>query len=133
MIGKNSVRPMPHPTNAIRHFPMPVNRTDMKLFVALAQQVSYSTAVAPLLLPFRVLLNEGTPWEWTNSMSQTFMAIREMLADRVEEVIKMFDPYKVSLLTSDWCKHRVGFILVQKHCKCVIMDNKHNANCCKEG
>ena len=66
-------------------------------------------------------------------MSQTFIATREMLADRVEEGIKMFDPYKVTLVTSDWCKHGVGFILVQKHCKCVIIDSKPNTNCCKEG
>lgn len=133
VIGKDSVRPMPHLTNAIRDFPMPVNRTDLRSFMALAQQVSYSTAVAPLLLPFRTLLKDGTPWEWTDSMSQTFLATREILADRVDEGIKMFDPYKVTLLTSDWCRHDVGFILVQKHCRCVIVDNKPNVNCCKDG
>ena len=96
VIGKDSVRPMPHLTKSIRDFSMPVNRTDLISFMALAQQVSYSTAVAPLLLPFRKLLKDGTPWEWTDSMSQTFLATREILADRVDEGIKMFDPYKVT-------------------------------------
>ena len=117
LIRRDSVRPMPHLTNVIRNFLMPVNRTDLRSFMALAQQVSYSTAVAPVLLPFRALLKERTPWEWTDSMSQTFMATREILADRVEEGIKMFDPYKVILLT----------------CRCVITGKKPNANCCKEG
>ena len=60
VIGSDSVRPMPHLTNAIRDFPMPVNRTDLISFMVLAQQVSYSTAVAPLLLPFRTLLYKVT-------------------------------------------------------------------------
>ena len=29
-IGKDSVRPMPHITKAIRHFPVPVNKTDLR-------------------------------------------------------------------------------------------------------
>ena len=78
MIGKDLVQSMPHLTNAIRNFPLPVNKTDL-----------------------RSLLKEGTPWEWTNSISQTFTATWEILANRVEEGIKVFDPYKVTLLTSD--------------------------------
>ena len=132
-IGKDSVRPMPHITKAIRQFPVPVNKTDLRSFMALVQQVSYATAVAPLLLPFRNLLKEATPWNWTDEMDKTFQATREILAERIEEGIKLFDPYKITVLLSDWCKHGVGFILAQKHCKCVIKDNTPDVNCCRQG
>ena len=58
VIGKDQVKPMPHLTQAVRDFPRPQNKTDLRSFMALVQQVSYTTAVAPLLLPFRNLLKE---------------------------------------------------------------------------
>ena len=124
---------MPHLTKAIREFPTPQNRTDLRSFMALVQQVSYTTAVAPLLLPFRKLLKKDTPWDWSSELQQTFQATREILAERIEEGIKMFDPYKITMLLSDWCKHGVGYILVQKHCKCNIENDSPNVNCCKQG
>ena len=130
VIGTDSVKPMPHLTKAIREFPTPQNRTDLRSFMALVQQVSYTTAVAPLLLPFRKLLKKDTPWDWSSELQQTFQATREILAERIEEGIKMFDPYKITMLLSDWCKHGVGYILVQKHCKCNIENDSPNVNCC---
>ena len=61
VIGDETVRPMPHLTDAIRNFPVPKNKTDLRSFKALvlAQQISYATAVAPLLSPFRLLLRAG--------------------------------------------------------------------------
>ena len=37
---------------ALRNFSLPANRTELRAFVALAQQVIYATMVAPRLLPF---------------------------------------------------------------------------------
>ena len=133
VIGADSVKPMPHLTKAIREFPTPQNRTDLRSFMALVQQVSYTTAVAPLLLPFRKLLKDDTPWDWSSELQQTFQATREILADRIEEGIKMFDPYKITMLLTDWCKHGVGYLLAQKHCKCTIENDSPNINCCKSG
>ena len=74
VIGDDSVKPMPHHTEVIRKFPTPKNRTDLRSFMALVQQVNYATAVAPLLLPFRTLLKDDVPWEWTSELQQTFIA-----------------------------------------------------------
>ena len=131
VIGDDSVKPMPHLTKAIREFPTPHNKTDLRSFMALVQQVSYATAVAPLLLPFRKLLKDDIPWEWTSELQQTFMATRELLAERIEEGIKIFDPYKITMVLSDWCKHGVGYNLAQKHCACKITDDCPDIKCCK--
>ena len=87
--------------------------------MALMQQVSYSTAVAPLLLPFRRLLKEGEDWVWTNEMDTLFTEAKQIMANRIEEGVKIFDPFKTTLLLTDWCKHGVGYMLTQKHCKLV--------------
>ena len=60
-IGENTVTPMPHISGAVRDFPTPVNRTDLRSLMALAQQISYATDVAPKLIPFRELLKATTP------------------------------------------------------------------------
>ena len=56
-IGENTVTLITHISGAVRDFPTPVNRTDLRSFMALAQQISY----APKRIPFRVLLKETTP------------------------------------------------------------------------
>ena len=124
---------MKHLTAAVRDFPTPVNKTDMRSFMALMQQVSYSTAVAPLLLPFRKLLKEGEDWVWTEELDTLFEEAKRIMAARVEEGIKIFDPYKVTLLISDWCKHGVGYIMAKKHCKCANKYDALNPQCCKQG
>jgi hypothetical protein len=115
-IAGDTVRPMPHISQAVRDFPTPVNRTDLRSFMALVQQVSYAIAVAPKLLPFRELLKETVPWFWDGKVDHVFTETKAELADKVEEGIKSFDPNLVTALITDWCKHGVGFVLMQKHC-----------------
>ena len=133
VIEDDSVKPMPHLTGAIRKLPTPKNRTDLQSFMALVQQVNYATAVAPLLLSFRTLLKDDVLWEWTSELQQTFIVTREILAERIEEGIKIFDPYKITMVLYEWCKHRAGYILAQKHCACKSLSDGPNINCCKSG
>ena len=55
--------------------------------MALAQQVTYSTAVVPLLLPFRNLLRDETLWDWTEELGRWYYDIRSIkdhnIADRL--------------------------------------------------
>ena len=53
----------------------------MHSFMALAQQVSYATAVAPRLLPFRELLKDKVPWFWDKRMDEMFTHCKHLLAD----------------------------------------------------
>ena len=133
-ISSDGVRPMPHISQSIRDFPTPINRTDMRSFMALAQQVSYATAVAPRLLPFRELLKDSVPWYWDRKMDEVFTNTKKLLADKVEEGIKSFDPARVTALLTDWCKHGVGFVMMQKHCPCPAkQDGTPDMLCCPTG
>ena len=108
---------MPDIFGVIRDFPTPGNRTDLRSFMALAQQVSYATAVAPKLHPFRELLKETVPWDWSESINKVFRETRTVSADNVGEGIKSFDPSRLTALLSDWCRHGLGYLLLQNHCQ----------------
>ena len=106
----------------------------MRSFMALAMQLSYATAVAPRLLPFRELLKDKVPWFWDKRMDEMFTHTKHLLADKVEEGIKSYDPARVTALLTDWCKHGVGFVMMQKHCHCPTkQDGTPNTLCCTTG
>ena len=64
-----------------------------------------------------------------------FLPSSEVLAKRVEEGIKSYDLKKVTTLITDFCKHGVGFLLLQKHCPSKKLTNvgRLNVLCCKTG
>jgi hypothetical protein len=63
-----------------------------------------------------------------------FMETKAGLANKVEEGIKSFDPNLVTALLTDWCKHGVGSVLLQKHCSCPDkMEGSTNTLCCATG
>ena len=70
--------------------------------MVLAQQISYAMAVAPKLIPFRELLKETTPGDWTDEIDKVFRETRTVPAN----------PSKVTAFLSDWCRHGVGHILL---------------------
>ena len=115
VIGEDFVRPMEHITKAIRNFPIPANKTDLRTYMALVQQVSYAVAVAPQLLPFRGLLKKDAKWNWTEELDNLFLRSRIQLADKIEEGMKSFEASSPTALISDFCKNGVGFVLLQKH------------------
>ena len=43
------------------------NRTNLRTFVDLVQEIGYATAVAPMLIPFRALLQDNAPWHWSRA------------------------------------------------------------------
>ena len=72
-ITNDGVKPMAHISQSIRDFPTPVNRTDMRSFMALVNQVSYATAFAPArLLEFLELLRDKILWFWSREMDELF-------------------------------------------------------------
>ena len=91
-----TVTPMPHISEAVRDCPTPGNRTDIRNFIVLEQQISYAMAVAPKLIPFRELLKETTPWDWTDEIDNVFRETMTGPANNVEEGIRLFDPSRVT-------------------------------------
>ena len=68
-------------TKAITHFPTPANRTDLRGFFGLANQLSASTAdLTNILLPLRPLLSTKNEFAWTSVHDTAFSAAKQALS-----------------------------------------------------
>lgn len=68
----SNVRPCRKYLDAIRNFPTPANITDVRSWFGLINQVSYAFAATEHMLPFRQLLQPGTPFQWTDELHTLF-------------------------------------------------------------
>ena len=48
----------------------------------------------------------------------------------IETGVQAFEPNHHTCLATDWSKTGLGFVLLQKHCRCAMADAP---NCCNEG
>ena len=130
LIGEKSVKPLQKHTEAIKSFPTPQNITNLHSFMALLQQAAYCYATSPATAPLRHLLKPSEPWHWSEDVHKVFVKAKEIIANKVEEGVRLFNPKLPTGLLSDWCGEGMGHILCQKHCSC---EDKNNLNCCAEG
>ena len=74
-----------HLVKALTHFPVPVNRTDIRSFCGLVQQFqSFSPRLTELLAPIRALLSPKSEFTWEAPHQEAFeQVIRELASPRV--------------------------------------------------
>ena len=83
----------------------------MRSFTALLQQVAYCYAISPAVSKLRHLLKPAVPWEWTKELDEVFIQAKEVIAEKVEEGVRLFDPALPTGLLTDWCQEGMGHIL----------------------
>ena len=128
-ITPSCVRPCKQYLDAIRNFPIPANITDVRSWFGLINQVSYAFAATERMLPFRQLLQPGTPFQWTDELHTLFEESKSVIISEIEEGVRIFDKSKPTCLATDWSKSRIGFWLFQKHCQCPSPE----PFCCRTG
>ena len=128
-ITNDYVRPCSRYIQAIRDFPKPVNLTDVRSWFGLINQVSYAFSMAERMLPFRQLLQPGTPFHWNEELDALFEQSKDIIIKEIEEGVRIFDKSKPTCLATDWSKSGIGFWLLQKHCSCP----KDVPFCCPSG
>ena len=100
-------------TDAISKFPTPTNRTDLRAFFGLANQLSASTAtLAGLLGPLRPLLSTKNEFMWSPDLNQAFITAKQSLTSTPS--IAFFDPDKPTRLSTDASRQGLGFVLQQQ-------------------
>lgn len=101
-------------TDAITQFPTPANRTDLRAFFGLVNQLAASTdSVAGLLGPLRSLLSTKNEFLWSPIHDQAFLKAKQSLASA--PTLSYFDPAKPTRLCTDASRHGLGFVLQQCH------------------
>ena len=99
---------------AIADFPTPANRTDLRSFIGMVNQLSSATAtVATLLSPLRPLLRTRNEFVWSDDFEHAFKAAKASLTSA--PTLAYFDPTKPTRLCTDASRQGLGFILQQQH------------------
>ena len=101
-------------TDAISNFPTPTNRTDLRSFFGLANQLSTSTnTISSLLTPLRSLLSTKNDFQWSEIHNQAFQSAKQHLT--VAPILSFFDTNKPTRLCTDASRQGLGFILQQQN------------------
>ena len=77
----------------------------------------------------KMLLKPSTAFTWDEALQSAFDESKAIIANEIEEGVRIFDPSKPTCLATDWSKHGIDFWLLQKHCTC----NCSEQFCCPTG
>ena len=105
----------PSKTSAIREFPLPVNRTDLRSFLDLVNQFSeFTSHPAEVASPLRGLLKVSNEFRWEASHNNAFNAVKAALV--APPVLAYYQPGLDTRLETDASRTKgLGFALFQKH------------------
>ena len=129
-VTSKGVRPSRKFLDTIAELPSPTNTKEVRAFHGLVNQVNYAFCKSDQMQPFRHLLSSSTPFEWTQDLNDKFEKAKVAIIEAVEEGVESFSMDRDTILAVDWSKHGVGFMLLQKTCKCEAVDNHR---CCATG
>ena len=128
-ISPTSVRPCSRFLQAILGFPTPKNITDIRSWFGIINQVSYTLTMTDRMSPFRDLLKPNRPFQWTTALDDLFQHTKKTIAAEIEHGVQIFDLHRPTCLATDWSKQGIGFLLLQKHCRCPLK----KPFCCQTG
>ncbi|MEL6802396.1 MAG: reverse transcriptase domain-containing protein, partial [Bacteroidota bacterium] len=128
-ISDETIKPLPRYTDAITQFPTPLNRTDVKSWFGLVNQVSNYAQLRDVMAPFRHLLSPKNKFIWDDDLQKSFERSKRLIVEMIQHGVEIFDLEKVTCLRLDWSEKGLGYFLLQKHCACPGQD----LTCCKQG
>ena len=126
----NGVSPSQQMLDAIQNFPAPKNITDARSGFGLVNQVAWAYSLSNMMLPFRDLVKKNAVFTWNKNIEDAFNHSKEMIVNLVKDGISSFDTNRTTCLAPDWSKDGMGFLLLQKYCKCAL---EKAPVCCPEG
>ena len=73
----------------------------------------------------RYLLKPSDPWVWNEKTNDVFEQAKEVIADKVEEGVRLFEPKLPTDLLTEWCQdghvychaHESGILLSSYQCR----------------
>ncbi|GBG81793.1 hypothetical protein CBR_g33973 [Chara braunii] len=115
-ISAEGLKPDDAKVASIRDWPRPQSVTEMRSFLVMTGYYrnfvkNYSIVATPLTDLTRL----DTPWEWTNKFEAAFRYLKHALTHH--EVLKLPDPDKPFLVTTDASQYGIGAILAHQEGK----------------
>ena len=100
-------------TDAISQFPKSTNRTELRSFFGLANQLSsIVNTIATLLTPLRLLLSMKNDFQWSDDHDAAFTATKDVLT--TAPVLSYYNASKPTRLRTDTSRQEFDFILQQQ-------------------
>ena len=127
-ITPSGVAPSEKILSAIRNFPTPTNTTGARSWFGLVQQVAWAYSTGPIMAPFRQLLQENK-FYWDDELERIFQNSKDTIINLVVQGVQSFDINRKTCLQTDWSADGIGYLLLQKYCKCT----PNSPICCKDG
>ena len=103
---------------SILDFPSPSNISGVRSWFGLVNQISYAFSQAPVMAPFRELLEKSRPFYWDDTLESIFQDSKKEIISSIMHGVTTFEVNRPTCLATDWSKTGMGFTLSQKHCNC---------------
>ena len=121
--------PSPRILSAIKDFPVPKDLTGARSWFGLVNQVAWAYSLSPVMEPFRELIKPNRKFYWDENLTMIFENSKDKIISLVKEGIRTFDASRKTCLQTDWSREGIGYLLLQKHCKCT----DDSPVCCQDG
>ena len=115
----DGICPTPDMVKSIQDLPRLVNITGVRSFFGLIEQVSFSFSKAHCMEPFRNLLSSKMEFAWNEDLQRSFEVSKNIIIDSASEGVKINEHELTTALISDWSKVGIGYMLLEKRCKCM--------------
>ncbi len=100
---------------AIKNFPRLKNISDIRGWFGLENQIAYLIKVMEMMAIFMPLLKKDEKFIWIEDMNRVFIEGKEKIIACIKEgIIHTYDMNRTSILSIDWCKIGIGYILQQQ-------------------
>lgn len=129
-ITDDHIKPGAHMLAAIRDFPTPKDITGARAWFGLCEQVAWAYALKPEMEPFRELVKPSIKFYWDERLDEIFENSKKHILALVEDGVRTFEVNRPTCLATDFSKTGIGFVLLQKYCKCAL---ESAPICCKTG
>jgi hypothetical protein len=115
IISADGISPDPDMLKAIKEFKRPANKTELRSFLGLANQLaSFVPDLAHVTSHLCKLTSSKNAYTWLDDHERDFQLTKSLLSS--DMVIKPFDPLATTFLLTDASRlNGLGFALMQKH------------------
>lgn len=113
-INENGYSIQPHITQAVKDFPTPTDKTSVRSFTGLCNQMApFNKRLAEVLKPFHELTKDKIEFQWTIEHEKDFEEAKRILSS--PEVMAFYDPQAPLRIFTDASKlNGIGYLLQQQ-------------------
>ena len=110
IVDKAGVRTSPSKTKAIISMPAPINVSQLRSFLGMANHYAkFISNLSDRLSPFYSMLKKDTPWKWNINCEKSFQSIKRILTSPL--ALTHYDPTLPLVLAADASSTGVGAVI----------------------